>query len=202
MNTSKQPEWKAIEQAPRDGQLLLLCVPDGNRVRSPWEPDDRHVHGHYGLVGKWCDVVQSTEEGWIGDLRTLDTVNGSQVWIYEQIEPTHWMHLPQPPPSNGWHDAMVTTPPLKTYALIYDPRVRAVRGYPKDSLKDEDAKAMMVVGCPIDTQPNFLPLWATDLVEEGSDSAFRQDLAEDSEHLVQEQVTLAAPYWYELPPPP
>lgn len=204
MSTSadETPFWRTIETAPRNGQFVLLCVANAGRLRSPWEPGDRHVHGHHGLVGKWQDADQNSEAKWISDLRTLDHEDGEGVWIHERIEPSHWMSLPPPPPSHGWHDSSVTVPPLKSFALICEPRIRALRMQAMVGVESDDTAAMMGMGCLINQQSNFLPLWATDLFEEALDPSFPRDIAGDAEHLAREQVTLPASYWYELPPLP
>lgn len=83
-------EWKPIESAPTDGTPLLLFCPG---VRS-WNrlsgmPDV--------VVGMWTTSVRTT--GWFSDLGDVDQGYESTgaYFEHEQLSPTHWMPLPEPP---------------------------------------------------------------------------------------------------------
>jgi hypothetical protein len=66
-------EWKPIETAPKDGTRILVF--------------DREYHGEIAA----CEF--NKEWGWVE--RGLDYA--TEVWGYGEMEPTHWMPLPQPP---------------------------------------------------------------------------------------------------------
>jgi hypothetical protein len=65
-------EWKPIETAPKDGTLIDVCNPHGDRTT-----DVRWEDGHW-------------RHWWIGDFDGME-------WRKLSIQPTHWMPRPAPP---------------------------------------------------------------------------------------------------------
>lgn len=66
-------EWQTIDTAPKDNTVLLLCA---------------KIDGEYWIdVGYW-----ETYNFWHGPLED----DPKWEWPFE-TEPTHWMHLPEPP---------------------------------------------------------------------------------------------------------
>jgi hypothetical protein len=86
--------WQPIETAPKDGSKILVylaCAP------SQREWDAWHIYLERYTIGFWlhdkwksietkdCGTMGSDETGWMEDIVPID------------IEPTHWMPLPEPP---------------------------------------------------------------------------------------------------------
>lgn len=76
--------WQDIATAPKDGQFVLLHVPEGLEsgtvtVGAYWKETDRNERGQF-RAGNW--------DGWLGMDRDI-----ASSWC----EPTHWMPLPATP---------------------------------------------------------------------------------------------------------
>lgn len=82
----KPTGWRPIETAPKNGKFMLLYVPSGLEsgtvtVGAYWKEDQRTASGRF-REGHW--------DGWLGmDADILPS------WC----DPTHWMPLPDPPPT-------------------------------------------------------------------------------------------------------
>lgn len=87
-------KWKPIETAPKDGSAMLLFLkrkPDRNYLVR--DICDNFAIGFW-LHGRWqsievdeCGSMGGEETGWMSDYVSLD------------LEPSHWMPLPNPPSS-------------------------------------------------------------------------------------------------------
>jgi hypothetical protein len=85
--------WRPIETAPRDGTSLLLYVPGVRTWNRPTDIADR-------VVGLWS--LNFADEGrWISDIGDVDQGYEStgSYWVVEELQPTHWLALPDPPAS-------------------------------------------------------------------------------------------------------
>lgn len=84
-------EWRAIETAPANGELILLALPERFSSNdalgyAPWV-ETRVVLGWRGGGGFACCFM---EDG------AADT-EGFCSQFYMTVHPTHWMPLPDPP---------------------------------------------------------------------------------------------------------
>ena len=89
-------KWQPIETAPKDGSIMLLYLKRAPSERHYVVPDEV---AHY-TIGFWehaawrsievedCGGMGGELTGWMPD------------WVCIDVEPTHWMPLPEPP-----HDA-------------------------------------------------------------------------------------------------
>jgi hypothetical protein len=66
-----KPEWQVIDTAPTDGRDILVCW-----ANKPW----------------FRPLIMHYEDGYFGTLTT-----DFQFFVQEDMQPTHWMHLPEPP---------------------------------------------------------------------------------------------------------
>ena len=69
-------EWQDIDTAPKDGTIILIWAEDFEYpILASWQEDKHHLHKrrYWGTGDKthWLDLYAA--------------------------DPTHWMHLPQPP---------------------------------------------------------------------------------------------------------
>jgi hypothetical protein len=68
-------EWQPIKTAPRDREILVCDIESGWRFVASWHEYDGC--GHRGPDGHWMSNA---------------CVDG-----YTEMDPTHWMPLPEPP---------------------------------------------------------------------------------------------------------
>ncbi len=98
-------DWQLIETAPKDGTLVLVHIAEPNDAA--WLDSRTYAYPEsYGvrtLVCRWCEADSARSDyrsGWYAPWATVEfgvyddpSVDFEQV----QIEPTHWMPLPEPP---------------------------------------------------------------------------------------------------------
>lgn len=85
-------EWQPIETAPKDGSPVLLFLKKAvDRNYSVRGICDFHAIGFW-LYGGWksievedCGTMGGELTGWMSD------------WVSLDLEPSHWMPLPEPP---------------------------------------------------------------------------------------------------------
>lgn len=87
------PDWRPIENAPKDGTPVLVYAPQGCTQWTMYTPL---------WICRW-DTGRHEGGAW--------TEAGGELWT--TCEPTHWMPLPQPPESSGQNlaDAHSKNPP-------------------------------------------------------------------------------------------
>lgn len=76
-------EWMTIDSAPKDGSPIILGTTGG------WVAEGRYEGGSDFVVDDVC--------GWY--LAYANPGDGHESG--KNVQPTHWMHLPEPPKQNG-----------------------------------------------------------------------------------------------------
>ena len=79
-------EWQPIETAPKDGAAVLLYLPDAYTMCGL---TDGIIIGHWSAADLPADAPEHSDDAWFHVSQTGG--------FYCDIEPTHWMPLPEPP---------------------------------------------------------------------------------------------------------
>lgn len=80
--------WQPIATAPKDGTVIDIWANGWRRTDCHWGKPDHSC----GEAGEYCDSDWHTAEpDWV------DSLFGEFLHVKN---PTHWMHLPKPPPGN------------------------------------------------------------------------------------------------------
>lgn len=89
--------WQKIETAPRDGTVIIVyCPHDVPHWVAGVIPDEESLNitlvkswpaGHPTLPEKWESVAISEP----------DSYDPGYIQSYQEVSPTHWMPLPEPP---------------------------------------------------------------------------------------------------------
>lgn len=185
--------WRPIACAPRDGSPILLFDPE--LVRNARMPQDRRVHNHRVVVGRWhVPEKKPKQSDWVTDIRSIAHENEQAYWEADPVEPTHWAPLPAPPPTDGWID-VDTLPLAYEYVLLFVPNLSQPREYPMNAGERANSSFDMVIGCCIDDGQQPSPSWLTDICEAEEDT-------NDAGELVIDSVLLWPTHWMQLPSPP
>lgn len=181
-----------MENAPHDGTLILLFDP--RLTRHAAMPTGRNIVNNNIVVGRWHTPKQDHEKSdWVTDIRSIEYEDGQPYWEAGRIEPTHWIPLPNPAPSQGWMEAEIV-PMVNEYLLLYDPKISQTREYPMNPDKGHSGNFNMVIGCYIDRTGKW-PLWTTDLCDAGEEP-------DDPNEVTADAVNLLPTHWMVLPSPP
>jgi hypothetical protein len=87
-------EWQPIETAPKDGGPFLLLY-----TKRTWTD----IRGNPVSFGPVRDYAEKIEPAWLENGRLIqagtahDILIECETWAGDDMRPTHWMPLPEPP---------------------------------------------------------------------------------------------------------